>query len=102
MIMVRVLMVMCLIPALSLGLVSAASAQERETPVVARIATRDRIVVIRSSSEGPQYTVKTEKGEVLDANLSDRDFQTKHRDIYERIKPAIASPNDKVILWGGM
>lgn len=100
--MVRVLIVMCLIPALSLGLVSAASAQEKEAPVVARIATRDRIVVIKSGSEGPQYTVKTEKGEVLDANLSDRDFQTKHRDIYERIKPAIANPNGKEILWGGI
>ena len=102
--MIKVLAVMVLMPVLSLGVVASASAQSEEAPVVARLVTRNRVVLIRSGEQGTQYTVKTEKGEVLDANLSDRDFQAKHPDIYERIKPAIARPdaNSPLIPWAGL
>lgn len=102
--MVRVLIMMFLIPVLGLGVVAATSAKEPEAEVVAQLVTRDRIVLIYAGSEGAHYTIKTQDGEVLDANLSDREFQAKHPDIYERIKPAIARPDQEtdVIPWAGL
>jgi hypothetical protein len=85
-----------LLPILGFGSVSA------QEPILSRLEMRDRTVVIESGKDGILYTVKTKDGKILDAKLNEAELQAKHPQIYETVQPAIAYPNSKLIMWGGM
>ena len=76
----------------------------QEPAAITRLVMRDRVVTITSGSDGLQYSVMMEDGTVLDANLSEAQLAQKHPEVYEQVRPAIASPetNTSVIPWAGM
>jgi hypothetical protein len=65
---------------------------------------RDRTITVTSDSNGLLYSVSTKDGTVLNANLREEQLQAKYPDVYENVRPAIASDKvtDSVIPWAGM
>lgn len=74
-----------------------------EPVAITRLVMRDRIVIITSSSDGLQYSLLTQDGSVIAANLSEDQLAQKHPDVYEQFRPAIALPaSSGVTIWAGM
>lgn len=74
-----------------------------EPVAISRLVMRDRVVIITSGSDGLQYTLLTQDGTVLAANLSEDQLAQKHPDVYEQFRPAIALPaSPGVTIWAGM
>ena len=75
-----------------------------EEPVaITRLVMRDQVVAITSGSDGLQYSVFTQDGSVLAANISEDQFAQKHPDLYEQVRPAIAGlATPGVNIWAGM
>lgn len=74
-----------------------------EPVAITRLVMRDRIVIITSSSAGLQYSLLTQDGTVIAANLSEDQLAQKHPDVYEQFRPAIADPaSPGVTIWAGM
>lgn len=67
--------------------------------VIGYIESRDRIVTIARGPKGSVYTVKSKDGKVLDAKLSDKEFETKYPDIHKQIKEGLAG-NDASLRKG--
>jgi len=77
-----------------------ALAENRQT--ITQLELRDRIVKITSTSQGLNYSVLSQDGTVLDANLSEDRLAEKHPELYERVRPAVAKDTDNHhILWMG-
>ena len=100
-----------LILALSLFFPNATRADEPVT--LARLVMRDRTIIMASDANGLVYSVSTQDGTVLDANLSEAELVAKYPDVYETIRPAIAQyslpkavtdgeATETVIPWAGM
>ncbi|KAM3110586.1 hypothetical protein ACKFKH_05280 [Phormidesmis sp. 146-20] len=92
-------------------LLSATALRSEPSPTISRLVLRDRIVVITSVQKGLLYSVKTDRGEVLDANLSEAQLEAKHPELYQKLRPAVARPlgsikresiNKREILWMGV
>lgn len=75
-----------------------------EPAIITRLVMRDRVVAITSGSDGLKYSVITKDGTVLSANLSEAQLAQKYPDVYEQVRPAVASPEATkgVIPWAGM
>lgn len=70
--------------------------------IITQLQLRDRIVKITSTSQGLNYSVLSQDGTVLDANLSENRLAEKHPELYERVRPAVAKDTDSnSILWMG-
>lgn len=81
------------------------NATRAEEPVaITHLVMRDRIVIITSSSDGLQYSLLTQDGSVIAANLSEAQLAKKHPNVYEQFRPAIALPTSPngVTIWAGM
>lgn len=80
------------------------TATRAEEPVaITRLVMRDRVVAITSGSDGLQYSVLTQDGTVLAANLSEAQLAQKHPDVYEQVRPAIAGQaTSGGTIWAGM
>jgi hypothetical protein len=75
-------------------------AENRQT--ITQLELRDRIVKITSTSQGLNYSVLSEDGTVLDANLNETRLAEKYPELYERVRPAVAKDTDtNNILWMG-
>ena len=64
----------------------------------------DRVVTIKNSPNGLSYTVSTQNGTVLDAQLNEAQLQAKYPEVYDNIRPAIAN-SEKTggsMIWGGI
>ncbi|WP_017316353.1 hypothetical protein [Mastigocladopsis repens] len=68
------------------------------------LVMRDRVITINFGSNGLLYTVSTQDGTVLDAQLSDAQLQAKYPEIYDDVRPAIADSNKTdgpiIMMWG--
>lgn len=71
-------------------------------PTITRLELRDRTVEIASTSQGLSYSVLSQDGTVLDANLNENQLAEKHPELYEKVRPAVAKDTDnRQILWMG-
>ncbi len=82
----------------------ATATRAQEHPTITRLVMRDRTITVTSDSNGLLYSVSTKDGTVLNANLREEQLQAKYPDVYENVRPAIASDKvtDSVIPWAGM
>jgi exo-beta-1,3-glucanase (GH17 family) len=86
-----------------------ASEQQPLTTLVVRdcakgsAACSDRVITINNSPKGLSYTVKTQDGTVLDAQLSDAQLQAKYPEVYDNVRPAMAGSEKTggTMIWGG-
>ena len=58
--------------------------------VIVHLASRDHVVSITASPDGPRYTAKTREGVLLATGLTLQELQEQHPDVYQRLAPAIA------------
>jgi hypothetical protein len=95
--------------ALTLSMLFSAVARTEEAPNLERVPItqlimRDHIVMIDSDSQGVLYSIRTKQGTLLDADLRLEQLQAKYPEIYQKVRPAIASndANETIIPWAGM
>ena len=88
---------------LVISILFSSSTRAEEPVAITRLVMRDRVVAITSSSDGLQYSGLTKSGTVLVANLSEAQLAQKHPEVYEQVRPAIASfVTPDVTIWAGM
>ncbi len=75
-----------------------------EPTAITRLQMRDKVVLIENESEGIKYSIQNQDGEVLSANISETELASKYPDLYQTIRPALASPNGSsdMGIWAGM
>jgi len=80
-----------------------ATARAENRQIITQLELRDRIVKITSGSQGLNYSVLSQDGTVLDANLNENQLAEKHPELYERVRPAVAKDtgNSDAMLWMG-
>jgi hypothetical protein len=83
---------------------SATRADDKNEAVVTKLQTRDKVILIKNQASGLTYSVKSEDGTVLSANLTEAELASKHPDLYEKVRPAVAFPNGSKFdgPWAGM
>ncbi|MGH8000113.1 MAG: hypothetical protein ACREPR_11930 [Brasilonema sp.] len=80
-----------------------AATRASEDQSLTTLVMRDRLITIKNSPNGLSYTVSTQDGAVLDAQLSDAQLQAKYPEVYDTVRPAIANSKKTggSIIWGG-
>jgi len=63
--------------------------------IVGYIEKRDRTIVIKASSKGPFYSVKTADGKVLFENVSSEQLRAQAPELHDFIKTAVAGADAK-------
>lgn len=64
--------------------------------VINHLVMRERVITISQNSNGELlYSVSSQDGRVLDANLKQEQLQAKYPEIHESIRPAIAGEAEK-------
>ena len=69
-------------------------------PVIVHLVSRDHVVSIPSSPNGPLYSAKTKDGAVLVSNATMEQLRESHPEIYEKVYPAITADvnmNDAIV-----
>jgi len=64
-------------------------------PVVGHLATRDRLITIEISPQGPRYTVRHKDGRVLHQSLSEKELQTRAPELHRLVKQGVATGANK-------
>ncbi|OWY69975.1 hypothetical protein B7486_18645 [cyanobacterium TDX16] len=79
------------------------TAQAENRRIITQIELRDRTVKITSGSQGLNYSVFSQDGTVLDANLNETQLAERHPELYERVRPAVAkeASSAEAMLWMG-
>lgn len=100
---------------LALSVVFTTPTRASEHQPLTTLVMRDRVITIHNGPKGLSYTVSTQDGTVLDAQLSDAQLQAKYPEVYDNVRPAIArqgaglrpiADSDKtdgpvIMMWGG-
>ncbi|NJR15501.1 MAG: hypothetical protein HC785_07200 [Calothrix sp. CSU_2_0] len=78
--------------------------QVNEPIGITRLQMRDKVVLIKNESDGIKYSIKSQDGEVLSGNINEAELASKYPDLYQTIRPALASPNGAADMgiWAGM
>jgi hypothetical protein len=58
--------------------------------VIGHLQSRDKVVTISKGKKGTVYTVKDKDGKMLNADLSEKDFQSKYPALYDQVKHGLA------------
>ena len=87
--------------ALAVLLFTHASVADDETPAIVHLEFRDHLVTIRSSPQGPLYSVRTRSGEMLDENLSEEQLLAAHPKLSMRIRSGHAGDESGSYIWAG-
>ncbi|NHC35470.1 hypothetical protein [Scytonema millei] len=79
------------------------TARAENRQIITQLELRDRTVKIISGSHGLNYSVFSQDGTVLDANLNETQLAEKHPELYEKVRPAVAkdASNSEAMLWMG-
>ncbi|MGL4622054.1 hypothetical protein [Chroococcidiopsis sp.] len=79
------------------------TARAENRQIITQLELRDRTVKIISGSQGLNYSVFSQDGTVLDANLNETQLAEKHPELHERIRPAVAkeASSAEAMLWMG-
>ncbi|RUT09155.1 hypothetical protein DSM106972_012080 [Dulcicalothrix desertica PCC 7102] len=82
---------------------SATRADDKNEAVVTKLQMRDKIVLIKNQASGLKYSVKSENGTVLSANLTEAELASKYPDLYKKVRPSVAFPNGSSFdgAWAG-
>ncbi|NEQ27801.1 MAG: hypothetical protein F6K28_54155 [Microcoleus sp. SIO2G3] len=88
---------------LGLSVVFSTATRASEHQPLTTLVMRDRVITINNSPKGLSYTVKTQDGTVLDAQLSDAQLQAKYPEVYDNLRPAMAGSEKTggTMIWGG-
>ncbi len=86
---------------LTVSLLAHASFADEEALSIVRLAFRDHIVTISSSSQGLLYSVRTRSGELLAENLTDQELLAAHPQLYSRIRSGYATDDSGSFIWAG-
>jgi hypothetical protein len=89
---------------LAFSVFSATATRASEHQPLTTLIMRDRVITIHNDSKGLSYTVRTQDGTVLDAQLNEAQLQAKYPDVYDTVRPAIAN-SEKTggsMIWGGI
>lgn len=78
--------------------------ESKDNTAITRLQMRDKVILIKNEPDGIRYSVKSENGVVLSANISEAEFATKYPGLYENVRPAIAFPDGSSIKspWAGL
>jgi hypothetical protein len=98
---------------LGLSVVFTTATEASEHQPLTTLVMRDRVITIKNSPHGLSYTLSTQNGTILDAQLSDTQLQAKYPEVYDNIRPAMAqSARQRAIansektggsmIWGGI
>ena len=68
---------------------------------IVNLAFRDHIVTIRSSPEGPRYSVRNSSGTLLSENLADEQLLAAHPKLHSYIRSSYASDESGGFIWAG-
>ena len=66
------------------------SVKGHESAVIGHLKTSDKMITIRSDTDGPRYTVKTIDGKLLAGDLSREDLYAEFPDLVEVIERGLA------------
>jgi hypothetical protein len=66
-----------------------------EFPVIGYLEKRDQTIIIKSSSKGPVYSIKSADGKMLYENISAEQLRAKAPELHEFIKGAMAGSGSK-------
>lgn len=88
---------------LIISVLSTTARAEQNRQIITQLELRDRIIKITSGSQGLNYSVLSQDGTVLDANLNENQLAKKHPELYERVRPAVAkdTSDSDAMLWMG-
>lgn len=83
---------------------SVTRADDKNEAVVTKLQMRDKIVLIKNHASGIKYSVKSEEGTVLSANLTEAELASKYPDLYEKVRPSVAFPDGSSFdgAWAGL
>lgn len=70
-------------------------------PVIAHLAFREYFVTIKSSAEGPQYSVRTRSGTRLSDDLTDEQLLAAHPKLHSHIRASHAAVEPGSFIWAG-
>lgn len=62
--------------------------------VVGHFRLRDRTITVHSSQGGPLFSIARADGEAVDADLTARDFEARHPELWESVRAAVAEGDD--------
>lgn len=66
-----------------------------EPVTIARLVKRNHVITISQGNDGQMlYAIATTDNEPIAANLSDEQLQARFPEIYDSLRPAIATPSD--------
>ncbi|MEM9905301.1 MAG: hypothetical protein AAF921_09795 [Cyanobacteria bacterium P01_D01_bin.44] len=87
----------------AMPLASANETQPETTPLT-QLVFRDKTVLISSSAEGIQYSLRLADGRVVADNLSNDQLAAQYPDLHNQVQTLIAgsNANDDVMIWGGL
>ncbi|BDA70852.1 hypothetical protein CAL7716_050180 [Calothrix sp. PCC 7716] len=82
---------------------SATRADDKNEVVVTKLQMRDKIVLIKNQASGIKYSVKSQDGTVVSANLTEAELASKYPDLYEKVCPSVAFPDGSSFdgAWAG-
>ena len=80
-------------------LLTHAALADNEAPSIVQLAFRDHIVTISSSPDGPQYSVRTTSGTLLNENLTDEQLLAAHPKLHSQIHSSYASDESGSFIW---
>jgi exo-beta-1,3-glucanase (GH17 family) len=88
---------------LALSVLFSTATRASEHQPLTTLVLRDRVITINNGPKGLSYTVKTQDGTVLDAQLSDAQLQAKYPEVYDNVRPAMAGSEKTggTMIWGG-
>ena len=66
------------------------SVSTNEEMLIGYLEKNGQIIAIYAGDEGPLYTIKTRKGEVVAERIDEKQFQAKHPGLYRDLKSAVA------------
>jgi len=72
------------------------SAQTGDDAVIGHLQTKDKIVTIRSDTDGPLYTVKSKDGEILAIDLTTEDLYAEFPELKNIIENGLAGEDARV------
>lgn len=68
---------------------------------IVNLAFRDHVVTVKSSPEGPRYSVRTSTGTLLSEDLADAQLLAAHPELHSRIHASYASDESGGFVWAG-
>ncbi|MCZ6655831.1 MAG: hypothetical protein O7C67_00910 [Gammaproteobacteria bacterium] len=72
------------------GLLTAPFGNADELPAIGQLETREYLIIVHVSRDGPLYTIKTHDETVVEAHLTEQLLATLFPELYETLRWAIA------------